>query len=568
MRKFFSRRISKHTDIAPDEIFLDDRNIPDFDTQQFEGRIEQPIKRRTIYILALVFVTIGMVFLSRAAVLQVHAGAEYTQMSINNHLDHETYFAERGIIYDRNGVELAWNVPAKEDLGFSLRKYIDTPGFGHILGFVQYPARDKRGFYYRTEYSAITGVEAEYDTQLKGKNGLRIIETDALGRTVSGSVIDPPVHGENITLGLDVRVQKAFYDQIRAIVLEHDFQGGAGAIMDINNGELLSIVSFPDYDPNIMTDGQDHETIDRYMKDERAPFLDRAVSGLYTPGSIVKPIYAIGALKEGIITPNKEILSTGSISIPNPYFPEKESVFNDWRAHGYVDMRTAIAQSSDVYFYEIGGGYKSQKGLGVQKLEKYARMFGFGTTTGIDLQNEAVGTIPNPEWKAEHFDGDPWRVGDTYFTAIGQYGAQVTLLQALKSASIIASRGHVPVPTLRRGGATSTDLLDIPTAYFEIAQEGMRQAVTTGTAHVADIPYVKMAAKTGTAELGVTKVRVNSWIIGFFPYNEPRYAFAIVMERGPKGNTYNATYVAQQFFSWMGLNTPEYFDDSHSGLRL
>jgi len=549
-----------HTDIAPDEIFLDDRNIPDFDVQQFEGRMETPISKRSIFFLALAFLMIGFTFIGRAGVLQLKEGEAYAAKSEQNRLEHQLLFPERGVIYDSRGVPLAWNTPASEELGFSLRSYTSTPGFAHILGFLHYPARDKHGVYYRKDYEANVGIEAYYNEALKGKTGLRIIETDALGNVISANVIDPPLPGRNLRLAIDSELQAEFYRTIAAIAREQDYLGGAGAIMDIESGEMRALVSYPEYDSNIMTSGDDAKAIAKWNTDKRTPFLNRAVGGLFTPGSIIKPIFAVGALNEGILTPDTPIQSIGYIAIPNPYVPDAETRFNDWKVHGWLDMRTAIAQSSNVYFYEVAGGYKGQKGLGIENVEKYARMFGYGSTTGIDLYGESSGTIPNPTWKAKNFPTDPtWRIGDTYFTGIGQYGVQVTVLQALREAAIIASKGLVVTPHIVEGVATSSYRLPIPESYFTVVQEGMRKGAIEGTAKLLNIPGITIAAKTGTAELGVSKARVNSWVIGFFPYDHPKYAFAIVMDRGVKGNTTNASFVAQKLFWWMLASTPEYF---------
>lgn len=557
------KRRYNQNDIAPDEIFMDDRNIPKFDVHQFEGRIETPIKKNTIIFLGSFFLLIVFVFLFRAGVLQIREGAAYAKKSEQNRLEHQWLFPERGIIYDAKDVELAWNVPSTEELGFSLRSYIDKPGFGHILGYLHYPAHDKSGVYYRTDYEANVGVEAFYNDILKGEKGKRIIETDALGNVMSGNVIDPPISGNNLHLAIDARVESAFNDIIARVSREQGYYGGAGAIMDIHTGELLALVSYPDFDPNVMTSGDDRKTIVSYNEDKRHPFLDRAVSGVYTPGSIVKPIFALGGLTEGIITPDTKILSIGYIAIPNPYFPDQETRFNDWKAHGWLDLRSAIAWSSNVFFYEVAGGYKDQKGLGIRNLEKYARMFGFGSTTGIDLYGEAVGTIPNPEWKEKNFPGDKWRIGDTYFTGIGQYGMQVTPLQALREAGIIASKGLIVEPHLVKGVRTTPyERVSIPESYFEVIHQGMRKGVLEGTANLLNLPGVNIAAKTGTAELGVSKANVNSWVIGFFPYEKPKYAFVVLMDHGVKGNTTNASYVARELFTWMAQETPEYLKNT------
>ena len=161
--------------------------------------------------------------------------------------------------------------------------------------------------------------------------------------------------------------------------------------------------------------------INGYINNKNKPFINRAISGLYAPGSVVKPFVALAALSEGIISPEKKIFSAGQISIPNPFFPDKKTIFKDWKAHGWVDMRQALAVSSDVYFYEIGGGFEDVKGLGINKIYEYAKKFGLGEKTGIDLLGEAEGTVPSPAVKEKNNPADPlWRVGDTYISAIGQ----------------------------------------------------------------------------------------------------------------------------------------------------
>src|SRR3989344_2957847 len=155
--------------------------------------------------------------------------------------------------------------------------------------------------------------------------------------------------------------------------------------MDVSTGEILALTSYPEYNPGVISSGKDAVAIRKYFSDLQTPLLNRAIAGLYTPGSIVKPYVAIGALEEKVISPEKQILSTGSISIPNPYDPKKPSIFKDWREQGWMNMRLALAYSSNVYFFEIGGGFETQPGLGIERLNSYANMFGFGKVTGIDL---------------------------------------------------------------------------------------------------------------------------------------------------------------------------------------
>jgi penicillin-binding protein 2 len=442
-----------------------------------------------------------------------------------------------------------------------MRAYISS-GFSHLLGYVSYPSKDSTGNFWQGDFIGKDGLEKEYNDNLKGENGSKIIETDALGKIYSENIVDAPKQGADLTTTVDSRVQKELFTLIQNMSQNRTFTGGAGVIMDVTNGELLTTTSFPEYNSEILSYGKDVPTINSYITDKRKVFLDRDTSGLYTPGSIVKPFFALGALNEGVIDPNKKILSTGSISIPNPYFPDQKTVFKDWKANGWVNMMQAIAVSCDVYFYEIGGGYQGQKGLGITNLEKYATLFGFGEKTGVDLPDENQGTIPSPTWKAKNFKGDSWRIGDTYHTAIGQYGFQVTPMEMARAVGAMANDGKLMTPHLVLGDKvkeTQITTIDLNKSYFDVVHEGMREAVTTGTAVSLNVPYVQVAAKTGTAQIGVSKNKVNSWVIGFFPYENPKYAFAVMMEAGPSSNEVGASAVMRQLLDWMSINTPEYF---------
>jgi penicillin-binding protein 2 len=570
----FIKRLSQ--DINPDEIFLDSKNLPGYDQSQFEGRIEKPISRASIWGVLASFVIIAIIFLAKIVSLQIVHGDDYVAKSENNRLDHTPIFAMRGVVYDRNKVPLAWNSfddeasrtalimselsSTTESMPFPHRSYISSEGFGHMLGYVSYPKRDKAGNYFQEYFIGKDGIEEYYNDLLSGKNGLKIVETDARGKTQEGSIVEQPENGTPLTLSIDSRVQAKLYSVIRDLAIDRGYLAGAGAIMDVQTGELLALTSYPEYEPTVLSEAKDRKTIAGYNVDKRGPYLDRAVSGLYTPGSIVKPIMALAALSENIISPEKQILSTGSISIQNPYYPDIKSVFNDWKAHGWVDMRRAIAVSSDVYFYEIGGGYQDQKGLGIANIKKYSQMFGFDTLTGVDISGEKSGLIPDPEWKAKVFNGEDWRLGDTYHTVIGQYGFQMTPLEAIRAVASIANGGTLLTPHFLKDPAKdfAKSTVNIPAGDFQIIREGMRESVASGTETGINVPYVSVAGKTGTAELDTAKKYINSWATGFFPYEHPRYAFAVVMERGPHANTIGGVFVMRQMFDWMHANTPEY----------
>lgn len=552
------RRWRSSSEIDPDEIFLDSSNLPAFDVHQFQGRLEKPLSHRTVPLLAAMFVLSALVFVGRLWNLSVVQGEAYAARSERNRLHESDIFANRGVIFDRNNIPLAFNTTPAPDKEFSLRGYATTTGIAHVVGYLKYPVKDSSGFYFRKHFIGQDGIEAVMNDTLSGVNGVKIVETNALGEVQSESVSRPPKDGENVTLTIDSRVSHALYENIKATAEERGFTGGAGVIMDVTTGDIIAMVSYPEYDPAVVSGGNP-AAFSAYQKDNRTPFLNRVVSGLYTPGSIVKPIMSLAALQEHLIDPSKQILSTGSISIPNPYFPDKPSVFRDWKAHGWVNMERAIAVSSDVYFYAVGGGYEDQEGLGVARIEHYLRMFGLGATTGFMFPHEKEGIIPNPAWKEKMFNGDPWRLGDTYNLSIGQYGLQVTPLQMVRSVAAIANNGTLFTPRIIADDHPSDSVhVPIEASHYNVVHDGMRVAVLEGTAVGLNVKDVEIAGKTGTAELGALKQFVNSWSVGFFPYKNPKYAFAVLMERGPHTNTVGATYVMRRTLDWMLIHTPEY----------
>ena len=347
----------KKSFVDPDEVFLDAKNLQNFNRQQFEGRIEKSIAKKSIFGLSIVFLVVIGVFGGRLVYLQVHKGEAYFTRSENNILQKDIIFADRGIIYDRNKKELAWNkkidfgIPSPEaDLAkniSSVRAYL-APGFSHLLGYVSYPNKDKSGKFWQEEFIGKDGIEKEYNEKLQGINGSKIVETNALGETYSENTVNTPKKGEDLVTTLDSRIQGELFNLIKALGDNGSYQGGAGVIMDVTNGELLVSTSYPEYNSEILSLGEDRTAISEYITDKRKFFLDRTISGLYTPGSIIKPIVALGALSENVIDQNKKILSTGSISIPNPYDKTKETIFKDWRGNGWTKMGGAIALSSYV----------------------------------------------------------------------------------------------------------------------------------------------------------------------------------------------------------------------------
>lgn len=547
--------------IEPDEIFLDSKNLPDFDTQQFEGTLEHPIGRNSVIGVGIVFALIVIIFGGRLWSLQITNSAMYKKQSQNNSLSSEPIFASRGNIYDRNGVPLAWNDTKTDDAPWGKRVYIDQVGFSHLLGYIGYPAKDSSGNYWQKELIGKDGVERAFNTILNGANGSTIVERDIAGVMQGGTIVDEPLAGENLTLTVDSRLQTKMQEVLMFYKKQYAYRSASAVMMDVRNGDVIVMTSVPEYDPNVMALGKDREKIRQFLTDSNTPLLNRAISGLFTPGSIVKPYVAFEALKEGVVTPNTLICSCGSITVPNPYDPAHPGIFRDYNPNnGLVDIRHALSVSSNIYFMEVAGGYHEQKGIGIANLGTALKRFGLDTKTGIDLLGETSGVIPSPEWKAKRFSGEGWRIGDTYNTAIGQYGVQVTPIEMARSVSAIARRGVLVTPHVLKTDTPTKEeqITDIPDSEYDVVQQGMRLSAQTGTGKIlAGLPFTA-GAKTGTAQVGPGGTYVNAWMNTFFPYENPHYALVIVTERGPGTALGASQHVAYDFLDWMALNAPEY----------
>jgi penicillin-binding protein 2 len=271
----------------------------------------------------------------------------------------------------------------------------------------------------------------------------------------------------------------------------------------------------------------------------------------------VKPFVASGALTDGTITTNTIINDPGFISLPDPYHPGKEFIYNGWKALGEMDVKNAIAWSSDIFFYTVGGGFGNQKGLGIDRLDYWYKQFGFGAKTGIDLPGEVSGLIPTPEWKQATFN-EQWYLGDTYFTAIGQYSMQVTPIQMARATAAIANGGKLFTPTMLADQIPSYTVVPVSQSSLIAVREGMREGVTSALATAINLPYVSVAAKTGTAQTGIHNQYDNAWVEGFFPYDHPQYAFAVVLERGPNGAGEQAVNVMQKLFDSLHAENSPY----------
>jgi penicillin-binding protein 2 len=306
-------------------------------------------------------------------------------------------------------------------------------------------------------------------------------------------------------------------------------------------------------------------TIEEYNKllnDKNWPLYNRVISGLYPSGSTIKPLIALAGLQEKVINKNTSINCAGGISIKSPYDEEIVYDFPDWKVHGRVDLKKALAESCNVFFYMVGGGYKSFKGLNVEKIEEYLHLFNWGMITGIDLFGEKAGQIPNPEWKKQE-KNEIWYPGDTYHLSIGQGDILITPLQVATSFVAIANRGTLYKPQIVDKIISSQtkeiiseiepeiirkDFLD--PQNIQLVKEGMLEAVLSqnGSSHLLNSLPVRVGAKTGTAQFG-PKGRYHSWITVFAPYKDPEIVITVVVEDVAEGRV-AAIPVAKEILEW------------------
>jgi penicillin-binding protein 2 len=273
---WFRKKKYRDFELAPDEIFLDASNQPDFNTSQLEGRLEQPLSRKSFIGIGIFVVIVFAALTAQAANLEILKGVKYALQSEKNRLRAQVVFAQRGAILDRNGVALVSN---EQEADGTVKRVYMSPGFGHLLGYVSYPKKDASGNYYDTDITGLAGVEAAFNSTLSGKNGTVLTEEDARGHVQSQGITQPAVNGKPVTLSIDSRAQKAFYDSISSLSDKIPFQGGAAVLMDVQTGEVRALVSYPEYDPNVLSAGTPADVIAGYSQDTRQPYLDRAISG-------------------------------------------------------------------------------------------------------------------------------------------------------------------------------------------------------------------------------------------------------------------------------------------------
>jgi len=441
----------------------------------------------------------------------------------------------------------------------SRREYnIASSSLSHIIGYtgkINPEELKKSGSeYLPIDYIGKMGIEYFWEPNLKGLSGKKQIEVDALGKEKKVINEVPPQDGNNLVLSIDTNLQKKAEESLLGALNKIKLKKGVAIVMDPNNGEILSLVSLPAYDSNDFAKGISTKKYSELINSPDRPLFNRAVSGEYPSGSTIKPVMSAAALQEGVITENTSVLSVGGINVGQWFFP-------DWKAggHGQTSVRKAIAESVNTFYYYIGGGYQDFRGLGIDRIIKYEKLFGLGEQTGIDLPGEASGFLPTKEWK-EKTKGEKWYIGDTYHVSIGQGDILTTPLQVALYTSFFANGGKVYRPHIVKEILSGKDELvskieeppvrsDFISPYnIKVVREGMRQTVTAGSARSLSVMPVEVAGKTGTAQWS-SKEDTHAWFTCFAPYERAEIAITILIEAGGEGSTVSVP-VAKEILEW------------------
>ncbi len=559
-------------------------------------KLEKPIKEKVLKLFFIFTAVLLVLLFVKTFHLQIIKGDYWRNLADENRIRSYPIKALRGIIYDKNKIPLAINIPkldlvvvpadlAKEEgyeeikekvkdniyltypviiekdinrerallleaeyadiPSISIRKdswrQYESPYFSHILGYLGKINRDElsKEDYFLDDYIGREGVERFYENLLRGKNGEELVEIDNLGRIQKVLATKEATTGQDLVLSIDADLQKKLYQSLRGMLSSLYTSRGAAIALNPQNGKILALVSFPGFDNN---------DIVKALSSPNQPLFNRAIAGIYPPGSTIKPLIASGILQEGLVVPNEQLYCQGQISLTDKYNPNVFWTFYDWKAHSTVNIYKAIAESCNVYFYTYGGGYKDIEGLGIERIGKYLKLFGWNEALGIDLPGEKTGLIPNLEWK-EKVRGEEWYIGDTYNVSIGQGDISVTPLQLAIATAAVANGGRVLEPQLLENKLPKILKQDfIDEDFLEAVRRGMREAVIYGSAkYLYDLP-VKAAGKTGTAQVSKTKAP-HSWFTVFAPYENPEIVLTILIENGGEGSA-TAVPVAKEVLTW------------------
>jgi penicillin-binding protein 2 len=452
-----------------------------------------------------------------------------------------------------------------------IREYADGNLLSVFLGYTGRVNADEAAVdasYGPTDLIGKLGLEKKYEAQLRGTNGGERTEVDATGRPIKVLASREAVAGNNLVLSLDMGLQRKMAESIQKQMTLSGAKRAAGVAINPKTGEVLAAVSLPSYDNNLFSRGISQTDYQKLVNDPGQPLFNKVLSGAYPSGSIIKPLGASAALQEGVITQDTTVNDTGQLDVVNPYNNAIHYIYKGWEHSGLgvVNLFSAIARSSDIYFYTITGGFTNfTHYLGIDKLAAYYQKFGLGSRTGVDIPGETAGRVPTPDWKKK-FSGETWFTGDTYNVSVGQGDLLVSPLQMASAVAAIANGGTLYVPHFvsaiqdANGKTVSKVSPEVIRKDFvsgqnlSLVRQAMRQTVTNpqGTACCfmdRDVP-VAVAGKTGSAETDPNNnVLPHSWFESFAPYNDPQIVTVILLEKAGEGAEY-AVPATRETLAW------------------
>lgn len=472
--------------------------------------------------------------------LNIIKGYYYRNLALNNRVTKIILPALRGEIVDRKERKIAENIDFNGEIK---RFYVYGTSMSNITGYLGKVNEEelKNGKCGRTFQSQSVlgraGIEAKMDCELLGTDGYKLVEVDAVGNSNRDLGQLDPVPGKEVALSIDAFWQDKIYKMLeekKAVVI----------MSEPKTGKIITLVSSPSYDANNFNYSYDKETIKTYLEDTlNLPMLNRAMGAKYHPGSVFKPLEALGAMEEGVINRETLIQDTGVIKIG-------DYSFNNWlwtkrgATDGMVNVIKALKRSNDIFFYKLG------EAMGVDRIKNWATRFGFGQITGIELPGEVAGLIPDDQWKRKNL-GERWYLGDTYHLSIGQGNLTVTPLQINQMTNIVASKGQKCQMSLLKDKAVNCSEIKAKDENWQAVIEGMKEACNEGgTAWPLFNFKTEIACKTGTAELGDGTDDTHAWLTAFAPADNPEISITVLVERGGEGSDVAAPIVGDILKEW------------------
>lgn len=473
-----------------------------------------------------------------------------------------------------------------------VREYTSGTLASHILGYASQISSEeyatRKDTYSQNDIIGKTGIEYVFEEYLKGKNGTRQIDMAVDGTTTAEYISEEAIEGSDVVLTIDANLQKVTEDALAANIQKiasggfgqrFDTNAGACVVMNVNSGEILAMASYPTYNPADFVGGISTENWNKYNNDSAHPLVNKAVQNSYSPGSTFKMVTAIAGLESGAIDLNTKINDTGRYTKYRDYQPVCWYYTDYHRGHGWLNVSQAIERSCNYFFYETADR------MGIDTLAKFARYFGLGSKTGVELPSETSGSVASKETKAKLHPDDPsWYAGNTLQAAIGQQDNSFSPVQMARYISILANGGNRVQPTIVRtirnadGSEVSkddiekfvnqklgieqeeVDDIDINQEYIDAVLAGMESVTqdSSGTAYVRFKDFdVTVGGKTGSAEAGD---KVNAWFVGFAPFENPEIAIVVIVENGGHGN-YTAEVVRDIMEEYFGMNVETIEED-------